>query len=63
MAKSKLPAPFVAGAPPWDIDEQSITLPFGKPEKAAAYLQRLFEFAFAIRKDGLIELLEHSQRV
>ena len=56
LAKSKLPAPFVDGTPPWDIDEQSITLRFGKPEKAAPYLQRLFEFAFAIRKDGLIEL-------
>ncbi len=56
LAKSKLPAPFVDGTPPWDIDEQSITLRFGKPEKASAYLQHLFEFAFAIRKDGLIEL-------
>lgn len=56
LAKSKLPALFVDGAPPWDIDEQSITLRFGKPEKAGVYLQRLFEFAFAIRKDGLIEL-------
>jgi CRISPR-associated protein Cas8a1/Csx13 len=56
LTNSKLPAPFVDGAPPWDIDEQSITLRFGKPEKTAVYLQRLFEFAFAIRKDGLIEL-------
>ena len=56
LAKSKLPAPFVDNKPPWDIDEQSVTLRFGKPEKAAAYLQRLFEFAFAIRKGGLIYL-------
>ncbi len=56
LAKSKLPAPFVDGKPPWDIDERSVTLRFGKPEKAANYLQRLFEFAFQIRKDGLIEL-------
>jgi len=56
IAKSRLPAPFVDGVPPWDIEEQSIMLRFGKPEKAAAYLQRLFDLAFAIRKDGLIEL-------
>ena len=56
LAKAKLPAPYVDDQPPWEIDEQSITLRFGKPEKAATYLQRLYEFAFAIRKDGLIDL-------
>lgn len=56
LAKSKLPSPFIDGKPPWEIDERSITLQFGKPEKAAAYLQRLFKFAFAIRKNGLIDL-------
>jgi CRISPR-associated protein Cas8a1/Csx13 len=56
VAKSKLPAPFVDDVPPWDIGEQSVTLRFGKPDCAASYLQRLFEFAFAIRKDGLIVL-------
>jgi CRISPR-associated protein Cas8a1/Csx13 len=56
LAKSKLPGPFVGDVPPWDIDEQSVTLRFGKPERAAPYLQRLFQFAFAIRKDGLIVL-------
>ncbi len=56
LAKSRLPAPFVDDVPPWEIAEQSVTLRFGKPESAATYLQRLFQFAFAIRKDGLILL-------
>lgn len=56
LAKSKLPAPFVDDVPPWEIDDQSVTLRFGKPESATTYLQRLFQFAFAIRKDGLIVL-------
>ena len=42
--------------PPWVIDEQSITLKFGKPENAGEYLKKLFAFAFGIRKDGLISL-------
>ena len=54
LAKSKLPAPFIDGQPPWEIDEHSVTLKFGKPEQAGEYLRKLFEFAFAVRKDGLI---------
>jgi CRISPR-associated protein Cas8a1/Csx13 len=56
LPKSKLPAPFTDGVPPWGIDEQSVTLRFGKPEKVAEYLKKLFAFAFGIRKDGLITL-------
>ncbi len=48
--------PFDGDAPPWEIDEQSITLKFGKPENAGEYLKKLFTFAFGIRKDGLISL-------
>jgi CRISPR-associated protein Cas8a1/Csx13 len=51
-----LPAPFEGDKPPWDIDELTVTLRFGKPEKAGDYLKKLFAFAFAIRKDGLIRL-------
>lgn len=47
---------FDGEPPPWDIDEHSVTLRFGKPEEAAAFLKRLFAFAFSIRKDGLIYL-------
>jgi CRISPR-associated protein Cas8a1/Csx13 len=53
---AKLPAPFVSDSPPWEIDDQSVTLQFGKPENAGEYLKKLFAFAFGIRKDGLIEL-------
>lgn len=56
LAKSKLPAPFLDNQPPWEIDEHSVILKFGKPENAGEYLQKLFEFAFAVRKDGLIQL-------
>ncbi len=56
LAKSKLPAPFSDGTPPWEIDEQSITLKFATPEHAGDYLKKLFAFAFGIRKDGLISL-------
>jgi CRISPR-associated protein Cas8a1/Csx13 len=56
LPKAKLPAPFVDGAPPWAIDEQSVTLRFGKPENAGEYLKKLFAFAFGVRKDGLIYL-------
>ncbi len=56
LAKTKLPGPFAEGVPPWEIDDESVTLQFGKPEKAGDYLKRLFEFAFSLRKDGLIEL-------
>lgn len=51
---ARLPASFVDGMPPWEITAQSITLRFGKPQKAGDYLKSLFEFAFSIRKDGLI---------
>jgi CRISPR-associated protein Cas8a1/Csx13 len=56
LSKSKLPAPFINGAPPWEIDEHSVTLRFGKPENAGEYLKKLFAFAFGIRNDGLITL-------
>ena len=51
-----LPAPFEGDKPPWETDEQTVTLRFGKPENAREYLKKLFAFAFQIRKDGLIEL-------
>jgi CRISPR-associated protein Cas8a1/Csx13 len=54
VPKSKLPAPFIDGKPPWEIKKHTITLDFGKAERAGEYLRRLFGFAFAIRKDGLI---------
>jgi len=56
LSKSKLPAPLDGDAPPWVIDEHSVTLKFGKPENAGQYLKKLFAFAFGIRKDGLISL-------
>src|SRR5262245_10675793 len=56
LSNSKLPAPFNDGIPPWAINEQSVTLTFGKPENAGDYLKKLFAFAFGIRKDGLITL-------
>jgi CRISPR-associated protein Cas8a1/Csx13 len=52
----ELPAPFVNGKPPWEIESNRVTLWFGKPEHAGEYLKRLFAFAFAIRPDGLIAL-------
>ncbi len=56
LRPERLPAPFEGDKPPWEIDEQSVTLRFGKPENAGEYLRKLFEFAFQIRKDGLISL-------
>jgi CRISPR-associated protein Cas8a1/Csx13 len=56
LAKAKLPAPFDDGKPPWVIEDQTVTLLFGKPEQAGDYLKKLFAFAFSIRKDGLISL-------
>jgi CRISPR-associated protein Cas8a1/Csx13 len=44
------------GAYPWTVDETSITLDFGAPGNAAAYLQKLFAFAFDKTPDGLIFL-------
>ncbi len=55
LPADKLPGPVRDGQPPWTIDEQSITLDFGRPENARDYLRKLFEFAFQIR-DGLIYL-------
>lgn len=55
IAKKDLPAPFDGDSPPWEIDEQSVTLRFGKPENAGEYLKKLFAFAFQIR-NGLIYL-------
>src|SRR5579864_3207703 len=57
LRESKLPAPFIDGQPPWTIDEQTVTLRFGRPAYAGEYLKKLFTFAFAIRtQDGLISL-------
>jgi CRISPR-associated protein Cas8a1/Csx13 len=51
-----LPAPFDGNKPPWEMDEQTVTLQFGKPHNAGPYLEKLFAFAFQIRNDGLISL-------
>ena len=56
LADGKLPVPLVDGKPPWDIDDQTVTLKFGTPENAGDYLKKLFAFAFQIRSDGLISL-------
>jgi CRISPR-associated protein Cas8a1/Csx13 len=48
-------APWEGGAPPWHLDEQSVTLRFGQPELAREYLRKLFRLAFGL-KDGLIYL-------
>lgn len=56
LPQSKLPARFDGGTPPWSIDDNSVTLHFGKPETAGDYLKKLFSFAFAVRNDGLIYL-------
>lgn len=56
LGAAKLPGPFRNDVPPWEIDEQSVTLRFGKSEKAGEFLRKLFAFAFEIRKDGLIYL-------
>jgi CRISPR-associated protein Cas8a1/Csx13 len=47
--------PWPGEKPPWEIDEQTVTLRFGSPEKAGKFLKRLFALAFQI-KDGLIYL-------
>jgi CRISPR-associated protein Cas8a1/Csx13 len=46
----------IEGPKPWEVSAREIILNFGKPEKAEAYLKKLFEFAFKVRKDGLISL-------
>jgi hypothetical protein len=56
LKKDNLPALFNGDSPPWAVDQQSVTLKFGKPEHAREYLKKLFAFAFPIRKDGLISL-------
>lgn len=56
VTQKRLPAPFVDGSPPWKIAEHTVTLQFGKATNAGTYLQRLFEFGFGVRKDGLILL-------
>lgn len=56
LRADRLPAPFDGDRPPWEIDDQSVTLRFGKPENAGPYLERLFAFAFDIGDDGLIRL-------
>jgi CRISPR-associated protein Cas8a1/Csx13 len=56
LRADRLPVPFEGDRPPWEIDAQTVTLRFGKPEDAGKYLKKLFAFAFQIRKDGLISL-------
>lgn len=56
LRAEQLPAPFEGNEPPWEIDEQKVTLRFVKPENAGEYLRKLFAFAFQIRNDGLISL-------
>jgi CRISPR-associated protein Cas8a1/Csx13 len=56
ISKDALPAPYIDGQPPWEIDDQTVTLRFGKPENAGEYLRKLFEYAFRVRDDGLIVL-------
>jgi CRISPR-associated protein Cas8a1/Csx13 len=56
LRAESLPAPFGDDSRPWDVDEQTVTLRFGKPENAGEYLRKLFAFAFGIRQDGLISL-------
>lgn len=48
---------------PWTIEEDSVTLHFGKPEAAGEYLRKLFEYAFHLRKDGLIFLPGQYEQV
>lgn len=55
LRADRLPAPFTGDQPPWNIDDQTVTLHFGKPENAGEYLKRLFAFGFQIR-NGLIYL-------
>jgi CRISPR-associated protein Cas8a1/Csx13 len=52
----QLPGDWKDGCPPWTVSETEIELRFGQPKQAAQFLQRLFEYAFAIRSDGLIDL-------
>src|SRR5262245_60546444 len=53
LAESKLPGRFDGDSPPWEIAVDTVTLRFGKPERAEWYLRKLFEFAFDIgKKDG-----------
>jgi CRISPR-associated protein Cas8a1/Csx13 len=56
LRNDKLPAPYEDDNPPWKIDEQTVTLQFRKPEKAGKYFEKLFGYAFEVRKDGLISL-------
>ena len=55
LRDDKVPGEMTGGEYPWAVDEQSVTLRFGKPENAGAYLKALFAFAFQIR-DGVIFL-------
>jgi len=50
-----LPGDWSTGAPPWEIEDQAVTLNFGRPEAARDYLQKLFRIAFDL-KDGMIYL-------
>ena len=55
LSADKLPGPMVGKEYPWSITEDTVTLKFGKPERASEYLKKLFAFAFQIR-DGVIFL-------
>ena len=56
LRADKLPGNVLDGVYPWDITIDSVTLKFGRPENAGAYLKKLFAFGFAITKSGLIHL-------
>lgn len=56
LTPQQLPGDWNAGCPPWTISETEIELRFGAPQRASEFLERLFQYAFAIRPDGLINL-------
>ncbi|MGO8752719.1 MAG: type I-MYXAN CRISPR-associated Cas8a1/Cmx1 [Thermoguttaceae bacterium] len=56
MRKKDLPGgPWLADRPPWSITPQEVILDFGKPERAAEFLERLFRIAFGTQ-GGVIYL-------
>jgi CRISPR-associated protein Cas8a1/Csx13 len=56
LKPQQLPGHWKDGCPPWSVSETEIELRFGQPEQARPFLQSLFEHAFAIRSNGLIDL-------
>jgi CRISPR-associated protein Cas8a1/Csx13 len=55
LSDNELPAPLAVDQPPWHVTGDTLSLYYGKPEGAAAYLERMFRIAFQI-KDGLVYL-------